>query len=152
MIIEYGTEINDAYRTIVVKNREIEYGSICYDSPEKIFSMMNSVFRLDKLAEEYVYMLCLNTKCRLIGVFEISHGTVDSSLLSPRDVFMKALMVGAYSIVIVHNHPSGDVTMSKEDYDAFQRLKKSAELIGVRLLDFLIIGRCAYLSSAEQKL
>lgn len=152
MVIEYRTEINDSYRTIVIKDREIEYGTNCYDNPKDIVMMMNSIFRLDRLSEEYAYMLCLNTKCHLIGVFEISHGTVNASFVSPRDVFMKALLVGACRIVIVHNHPSGDNTMSNEDYEISQKLKKSAEMIGVELLDFLIIGRDSYTSFEEIKI
>ena len=71
--------------------------------------------RIHENAEEYMHMLCLNTKNRVIGVFEISHGTVNASIVGTREIFQKALLANAVSIILMHNHPSGDPTPSRED-------------------------------------
>ena len=98
------------------------------------------LFSLSEKTEEYVYMLCLNTALKPIGIFEISHGTVDLSVCNPREVFMKALLVGATSIIIVHNHPSGDNKPGDVDLKAVKRLIECGELMKVPLLDSIIMG------------
>lgn len=151
-LIKYRTEIDDSYRTILVKEHEVEYGEIECNNAQLVVNMLNDVFRLDKHAEEYCYMLCMNTKSRIIGVFEISHGTVDAAIVTPRDVLMKALLVGARHFVVAHNHPSGDVTASLQDLDLYYSLKQASELIGVNMIDFIIVGRDKYKSFCEDKI
>ena len=85
-------------------------------------------------------MLALDTKCKPIGIFEISHGTVNMSMINPREVFIRALLVGAVSIALIHNHPSGDATPSREDISATKRLAECGKLLGVVLLDHIVIG------------
>lgn len=100
--------------------------------------------------EEYMYMLCFNNKMILTGVFEISHGNVNSSIVCPREVFQKALLANAVGIIMIHNHPSGDPTPSKEDIKVTKRLEDSGDILGVQLLDHLIIGRPSYYSLKEK--
>lgn len=152
MITSYRTEIDDSYRTIVVKEKEIEYDETLYCNPVKIVEMMNSAFKLDRLAEEHFYLLCMDTKCRIIGVFELSHGTANWSIASTRDVFMKALMVGSVAIVLVHNHPSGDSTPSVEDIQVYKRNQEASKLMNIEFIDFIIVGRNQYTSFNENKL
>lgn len=123
MIIKYNTEIDNSYRTIVVKEKEIDYGNDLLSMPYKIVSMLNEVFHMESMAEEYCYLLCMNIKSRVIGIFEIGHGTVNTSIVSTRDVFMKALMLGASGIIVAHNHPSGDPSPSEKDLLIFEKLK-----------------------------
>ena len=85
-------------------------------------------------------MLCLNSKNRVIGVFEISHGNVNSSLIGAREIFQKALLANSVQIILVHNHPSGDTTPSKEDIFVTQKFKELGEFIGVPLVDHIIVG------------
>lgn len=101
---------------------------------------MNQLFDLQNMSKEYLYMVTFNNKCDLTGVFEISYGTVNSSIASPREIFNKALLVGAVNIVLVHNHPSGDVEASIEDILFTKRIKNSGQLLNVELLDHIIIG------------
>lgn len=101
-------------------------------------------FRLNKQAEEYVYMIALNTKCKPLGVFEISHGAIDQSICNPREIFIKALLCGATGIILEYNHPSGDTTPSKNDMEVYQRIKEAGKIIGVNLLDNLVIGNGYY--------
>ena len=150
MIVKYNTEVENSFKTVVVKEKEYEYKETVVDSPDVVVEMMNDLFRLDRMAEEYAYLICMNNKGRMIGLFEIAHGTVDSAIVSSRDVFMKSLLIGATNIVLVHNHPSGDPTPSKEDDKVFERLKSASEVVGVRITDFIIIGRGVCVSYKEK--
>ena len=98
------------------------------------------------MAEEYVYLICADTKCHISGVFELSHGSADSSVLKPREVFIRALLAGAVNIILVHNHPSGDPTPSRDDFQITGRIRESGKMIGVELIDHIIIGDPEYYS------
>ena len=87
-----------------------------------------------------VWLLAFNTKNRLIGLFEISHGAVDLSILRPREVFIRLFLCGAVSFILVHNHPSGDPTPSQEDMAATERHIEVGKTMGIPLLDHIIIG------------
>ncbi len=102
--------------------------------------------------QEHMKLLLLNTKSKLIGETDISKGTVNSSLVSPRELFIDALQMGAVSIILLHNHPSGDPTPSKEDILVTRRIKDAGELIGIDLLDHIIIGNNCYISFCEKNL
>ena len=108
-------------------------------------------FRLNKQSEEYVYMIALNTKCRPLGIFEVSHGAVNSSICNPREIFIKALLCGASGIILAHNHPSGDPTPSKEDERVYKRIKDAGNIIGIELLDNIIVGN-GYFSFRENNM
>ena len=97
-------------------------------------------------------MLCFNNKMILTSVFEISHGTVNKSVLTPREVFQKALLANAVCIILLHNHPSGDCTPSENDIDVTKRLMKAGDIVGVNVLDHLVIGRPGYFSLKENDL
>ena len=102
--------------------------------------------------QEHMKLLMLNTKSKLIGEANISKGTVNASLVSPRELFIEALDCNAVSIILLHNHPSGDPTPSKNDILLTKRVKEAGDLIGIELLDHIIIGNNCYVSFAEQQL
>lgn len=102
--------------------------------------------------QEHMKLLMLNTKTKLIGESNISKGTVNASLISPRELFIEALACGAVSIILLHNHPSGDPTPSKEDVLMTKRVKDAGDLIGIELLDHIIIGNNCYVSFAERQM
>ena len=91
-------------------------------------------------AEEMVYLLVLNSQQKLKGIFLVSQGTLDSAIVCPREILIRALLCGAASIIVTHNHPSGDVTPSKEDIESYKRLKDAGKLIGINVLDVIIVG------------
>jgi len=88
---------------------------------------------------ERVLALHVNTKHTLIGVHVVSVGTLDASLVHPREVFKAACLSNAAALVIAHNHPSGDPIPSGEDRALADRLRQAGELLGVTLLDFVIV-------------
>ena len=102
--------------------------------------------------QEHLKLLMLNTRSRLIGESEISRGTVNMSVISPRELFIEALQKNAVYIILLHNHPSGDPMPSREDILVTQRIREGGSLLGIELLDHIIIGDNCYVSLAEQKL
>ena len=153
-ITKYKAIINkDTSLTELVKDKANNYTleNNRLTNPEAIANMMIDLYQLDIQAEEYVYMIAFDTKQKPLGVFEISHGTVNASVLNPREVYLKALLVGAVNIVLIHNHPSGDNSPSRADIESTKRIKESGNLLGIKLIDHIIIGD-DYLSLAEESL
>ena len=141
-IVKYKVLLNEDNKNVLVKeNAQLYYcaGGVL-NSPEKIVQMCNEVLQANRLAEEYIWLLAFNTKNRLIGLFEISHGAVDLSILRPREVFIRLFLCGAVSFILVHNHPSGDPTPSQEDMAATERHIEVGKTMGIPLLDHIIIG------------
>lgn len=97
-------------------------------------------FSLDKKAEEYMYMFAVNIKGRILGAFEIAHGTVSECVACPREFLIRLLLLGATEFVVVHNHPSEDPTPSKEDLKFTRRLADVGNMVGIRLRDHVILG------------
>ena len=90
-------------------------------------------------ADEYFYVLCVNTQNHIVGIHEISHGTLDASMVHPREVFKRALLNNAYGIICVHNHPSGNPAPSEADEITTKRLRDAGEMLGVPVLDHVIV-------------
>lgn len=115
-------------------------------SPEDSYNMLKEVFNPGELAEEVLLMISLNTKNRVTGLFEVSRGTLDASLVHPREVFKRAILNNASSIIIAHNHPSGHLNPSREDIELTRKLMDAGRILGISLLDHIIIGDDDYYS------
>jgi len=111
--------------------------------------MVNHLKDISHLAQEVFIVLCLNTKNRLIQRHLVSLGTLNSSLVHPREVFRPAIQDGAASIVVAHNHPSGDPAPSSEDIRITRKLIEAGRQIGIGVLDHLIIGSEDFVSLRE---
>lgn len=121
---------------------------LSFDNPETIARYYMEDLRHEK--QEVMKLLMLNTKSKLIGETDISKGTVNASLITPRELFIEALQKNAVSIIIMHNHPSGDPTPSREDMLTTKRILDAGALIGIELLDHIIIGNNCYISFREE--
>ncbi|MCF2554898.1 RadC family protein [Faecalicatena contorta] len=119
-----------------------------FSSPDSIARYYMEDLRHEK--QEIMKLLMLNGKSKLIGETNISKGTVNAALITPRELFIEALQKNAVSIVIMHNHPSGDPTPSREDRLITRRIQESGALIGIELLDHIIIGNNCYISFREE--
>lgn len=104
---------------------------------------------LDELDREELIVACLNAKNEVNSVNVVSIGSLNNSIVHPREVFKTAILSNAASIVMIHNHPSGDVTPSKEDKEITLRIKESGIILGIKLLDHIIIGNDTYYSFKE---
>lgn len=147
-ITKYNTMLEGTKLTLV-KEKTTRYPAQSLNNPDAIIDCMNEVFNLNKMSEEYIYLLCFNTKLSLQGVFEVSHGTVNMSITDPSIIFKKALLCNAASIAIIHNHPSGDCTPSQQDIEITDRIQKAGELLNIQLIDHLIVGNPGYFSLKE---
>ncbi len=119
-----------------------------FTDPEMIADFYMESLR--HLSYEVVLVAHLDNKCRLIGEDMISRGTANAALLSPREVYMKALERRAVQIVLIHNHPSGDPTPSQMDAEITEQVRAAGELMDIRLLDHIIIGDLCYRSFREE--
>lgn len=104
------------------------------------------------LEQEEIRVMFLNTKQALIRDQIMARGTVNASVMTPREVLIEALRCRAVSMVLVHNHPSGDPSPSRADILLTRRVKEAGELVGIALIDHIIIGDRRYLSFREQNL
>jgi DNA repair protein RadC len=98
------------------------------------------VDELQEKNKEFFYALLLDTKNKIIGEELISVGTLNSSLIHPREVFNPAIKASANSIILVHNHPSGDCEPSEEDEKMTKKINEGGDLLGIKVLDHVIIG------------
>ena len=97
-------------------------------------------------AKEHFKLILLNTRNRIIRIATISVGTLNASLVHPREVFKEALIHNAFSVILAHNHPSGDCEPSEEDLRITKRLKDAGKIMGVEVLDHLIVTNTGYFS------
>jgi len=139
-ITKYKTMLSDEGLPELVKESTYNSKTGELDTSEKVVNFTKNIFRIHKETEEYVYEICFSTTMKPIAVFEISHGSINQSILTPREFFQKALITGAANVIAVHNHPSGDSTPSRQDIMISKRLEEAGEMIGIRLSDFIIIG------------
>ena len=100
--------------------------------------------------KEYFICLHLDTKNRIICRDVVSIGSLNATVVHPREVYKAALLSSAAAVVFVHNHPSGDVTPSPEDINMTDRLRQAGEVLGIRVLDHVIIGHGDFKSFADQ--
>jgi DNA repair protein RadC len=132
----------------------------CYVAENKVMiKEPSSVLRLmlplyHEIKQEQIYIILLDTKSRAIGAPRlITMGLLDSSPCHPREIFRAAIQESAAAVVVVHNHPSGDPTPSREDIEATRRLVEASRIIGIPVFDHVIIGEGEnYISLRERNL
>jgi DNA repair protein RadC len=110
------------------------------------------VFRsaIGDVPTERVVVLLLGARGELLAVSQASAGTAESSLIHPREVFGPALRASASSVIVLHNHPSGDPAPSGDDLEVRHRLEASGDLLGVPMVDFIVVGRGEQWSARER--
>ncbi len=121
-----------------------------FDTPETVADYYMEQMR--HLEKEKILLLLLDNKLHLIEEYMISLGTVNASLLSVRDVFIKALKARASHIMLLHNHPSGDPSPSKEDIMMTQTMKEAGKLMDIPLVDHIILGDGSFVSLKKEEL
>lgn len=141
------------YQVQLVKESTKQYGiDKRISSPDTAYEAVNEIFKLDSQAEEIFCVLALDTKNKIIGAFEVSRGSLNASIVHPREVFKRVLLLNANGLVIAHNHPSGEPIESTEDVKITKRLQDGAELLGLNLLDHIIVGEETFISFKEKGL
>lgn len=117
---------------------------------EDVFNYFHE--RLKDKKEEYFYVLMLNTKNNIMGEELISKGIIDASIIHPREIFRPAIKNACSKIILVHNHPSGDPKPSKEDLEVTEKIADAGELLDIKVLDHIIMGKDSYWSWKEKTL
>ena len=117
-------------------------------SPKDVSTLL--INEMSNFKQEVFKLILLNTKNIIIGTKDVFKGTLNSSIVHPREVFKEAVQRGSANIIVCHNHPSGDPNPSKEDIDITLRLRECGNIMGIGLLDHIIIGNNKYVSLKEK--
>ncbi|PKK40249.1 DNA repair protein RadC [Clostridiaceae bacterium JG1575] len=117
-------------------------------TPHHVADLLQTEMRDQK--REVLKVIILNTKNVVLGVVDASVGTLSSSIVHPRDIFRSAITRNAASIILVHNHPSGDPTPSGDDIHSTRRVQEAGTILGIELLDHVIIGGSEFISLKEK--
>lgn len=128
------------YIVQLVRENETPYSGEKINTPAKGAKLLNKIFSMDCQPAEIFVMLALDSQKQPIGCFLVHQGTISSTVVSPRDVFQRALLVNAHSIIIAHNHPSGETKPSISDMELTKDLRDIGKSLGVKVVDSLIIG------------
>lgn len=137
----------DIVRCKMVKESSVKYEKRVIASPFDGYMIVKDF--LEDLDREQLMLLCLNTKNEPTNLSVISIGTLNSSLMHPREVFKIAILSNASKIMLAHNHPSGTSNPSLEDRLMTERIKDCGEMMGIELLDHIIVGDNTYYSFKE---
>lgn len=115
-ITKYNVMLDENRKNILVAESTKNYPSLGNaKAADKIVDIMNTVFEADRQAEEHIWLMAMDTKCKIIGIFEVTHGAVSTSVASTREIFVRLCLCGASIFALCHNHPSGDPSPSNED-------------------------------------
>ncbi len=124
----------------MVKERTVRYDTRSITSPEIAYQILCAIFDADNLAEENLWAMLLDAKRQVISVQCISRGTLNSSVVHPREVFKAAILANAASIILAHNHPSGSLEAGTADREVTRRIRAAGDLLGISLDDHIIIS------------
>ena len=131
----------------LVREKVAEYESVIRSSMD-VHAVAKSL--LGDSVQEEVWGFYLDVRGKLVCARMIGRGTTDECPVSPTDIFRPCLLTGTKSVIVVHNHPSGEPEPSREDIQITQRLVEGGRLLGIRVLDHVIIGSCRYFSFADE--
>jgi len=149
--MQHGVSI-PRYSIRLVKESEIFYEHKRINGAKMVYDLLYTIGLHEKAGEEF-HSFYVNTKNEIIGMEMISKGTLNASLVHPREVFKGALLANANALILAHNHPSGDVEPSSADKQVTQRLVDAGMLLDVKILDHVVIGsKGGYFSFSESDL
>ena len=121
-------------------------------SPAKVYDTIKAIMQQMDTSREHLLNVMLNTKNQIIGIEIIAIGTLNACICHPREIFYPAVANKAASIIIAHNHPSGDPTPSQEDISVAKKIVEGGKLLGIDVLDSIIIGSDTYCSMKDDGL
>ena len=133
--------------------RLVREGSVSADrnivkSPEDVHKIMQGYF--GDLPNEHFVAVLLNTKNHVIAITPVSIGSLNASIVHPRELFQRAILCNCASVILAHNHPSGDPTPSSEDIELTRRLAEAGKLLDIAILDHIVVGENCFVSLKER--
>ncbi len=145
-----AAQIKASFELARRQDLEAEPGKFSLNTPKSVVKAVRAGIR-DK-AKEHFKLILLNTRNRIIAISTISIGTLDANLVHPREVFKDAISHDAASVILAHNHPSGDPEPSEDDLEITRRLAEAGRILGIEVLDHIIVTRDSFLSFKEKGL
>lgn len=155
-LVELGIDSASISKLEILKEIVVEYATTkmikgtSYASSNQVFLHFNEYFK--KETREHAIILCLNAQLELIKIETIAIGTTTACIYQTKEIYRRAILCNAVSIIFVHNHPSGSSKPSEEDKKTTNTLKKAGELMNIPLVDHVIIGKNEYFSFVEEGL
>lgn len=142
-------QIKAVYETLTVRDSISGYlkTGTRYTAPQEVYETFSFLMQETK---EVFLTLHLDGKNRIIAVDMVSIGSLNQSIVHPREVFKSACLSNAAAVILIHQHPTGDPTPSREDIAITNRLKEAGELMGIRVMDHIIVGEGSYHSFVER--
>ena len=130
--------------------RDLPKVKVSCESAKDVYHLVKD--ELARADRERFLSLMLDSRNRVIGIDEVSVGSLNASIVHPREVYKSAILANAASIITVHNHPSSNVEPSEDDLDITHLLRKAGKIIGIKLVDHLIVGPDGFMSFKDRKL
>jgi len=145
----YNIRFNSDRIGELVKEQTFAYSTneTVIDSPEKAAEIIETLWGGSSLAQEHFWLLALDGARKIAGAFTVTIGTLMSSLVHPRECFQRAILAGAASIIIAHNHPSGSLDISEQDREVTRRIRQAGDILGIRLDDHIIVANGEFVSA-----
>ena len=146
------SRIQVAFERVVLVKEKVEKYELprVIMNPEDAYKAITEITSVEEEAQEVFGILILNIKNKIVAVHEVSRGTLNSSLVHPREVFKPAVLHNAAAIICFHNHPSGDPEPSKEDIKTTNRLVEAGKIMGIEVFDHIIVSDDGYVSLKER--
>ena len=142
--LAHARALSIRYRTVATPAGDPIKAPARLDSPDACASLFQAI--LEDEACEVFGLLCVSSTRRLIAYHEVSRGSLDATLIHPREVFKAAILANASAVLLAHNHPSGDPTPSAEDDAVTHRLVLAGVLLGIEVLDHIVVGDGCFIS------
>lgn len=142
-------EISPVMKTVALREDAPSWVSNRFTAPAQVFEMFKD---LNNETKEHFVTLHLDCKNRILCKETVSIGSLNQSIVHPREVFKTALLSNAAAILLLHNHPTGDPEPSNEDKVITRRLQEAGDIMGIKILDHIIIGEDKYISFVESDL
>lgn len=139
--LELARRVNEKDRPIEAPTR--------FTKASQVFEHLNLDYEFRNIRKEYFMALLLDCKNRIMKRVQISEGSLNQSIVHPREVFNVAVRESAAAMILLHNHPSGDPAPSPEDHEVTRRLREAGELMGIKVIDHIIIGEGSFYSFAD---
>lgn len=136
----YDVILNEDRVATLEKKEKTSYEAFSLDNPSKIYRIICDVFRANVLPEEHTWVIAVNGDNFPIGIFEVSCGAGNYTIINSREVFMRLCLIGAIRFIVVHNHPSGNPRPSSEDFQSTQKLIEAGKMMCIPMMDHVIAG------------
>lgn len=141
----------EIYKTSIklVRETTAQYNNNNIKNITDIIKLIDNIEDIKNNDVENAYIICLNNKNVPVNYSLIAKGTINASMIDPKTIFKTILLSNASAFIMIHNHPSGDPTPSKQDYEITNILEKASKLLDIKFLDHIVIGNDNYISCME---